>query len=56
MRDTHVHTVLCPSCERMWTGEFLAPVPEKAVCKDCIAQGEGKREESPDIHINPRGR
>lgn len=31
-----VHDVECPICKRRWTGEFDEPLPDKAVCKDCV--------------------
>lgn len=46
-------TVYCPSCKRNWTGLFDDPVPEKAVCQDCINEGEGTIFGHPDRVLNP---
>lgn len=50
--NAHAHTVMCPSCKRMWTGLFISPFPETEICKDCIAEGEGKAKESKDLVIS----
>jgi len=50
---SYVYEVYCEKCGRVWTGEFNSSTITKAVCKDCIRQGEGTAKESPDIHINP---
>lgn len=49
------HTVECPKCGRTWTGYFNEPLPDKAVCKDCIAQGEGTTKGHEDRVLNPKG-
>jgi hypothetical protein len=36
-----VHDVECPSCGRVWTGEFEPPLPDKSVCRDCIRKEWG---------------
>lgn len=47
--SSHVHTVECPVCKRPWTGEFHTPLPDYAVCRDCIRKDWKLGEDHPHV-------
>jgi hypothetical protein len=49
--DTHVHTVQCSVCSRPWTGEFYRPLPDYAICRDCLRKDPAQAKGHKDIHI-----
>lgn len=47
--NSFVHTVYCPECKRYWTGEFMPPLPDNAICKDCVRRDWKAGENHPHV-------